>query len=127
MANDSLSDEEYYDSLLKKITSNEGNEEESMTDSMDADSLIQELLKNTSEEELKQEQKPAEALSFERLKQSTAQSESMIMGEKETEESSEDFLKSLDSIVKEVQDETEEIPESAQLFKAEQPLPQSEE
>ena len=96
-----------------------------MTDSMDADSLIQELLKNTSEEELKQEQKPAEALSFERLKQSTAQSESMIMGEKETEESSEDFLKSLDSIVKEVQDETEEIPESAQLFK--QPLPQSEE
>ncbi len=92
---------------------------------MDADSLIQELLKNTSEEELKQEQKPAEALSFERLKQSTAQSESMIMGEKETEESSEDFLKSLDSIVKEVQDETEEIPESAQLFK--QPLPQSEE
>jgi len=127
LANDSLSDEEYYDSLLKKITSNEGNEEESMTDSMDADSLIQELLKNTSEEELKQEQKPAEALSFERLKQSTAQSESMIMGEKETEESSEDFLKSLDSIVKEVQDETEEIPESAQLFKAEQPLPQSEE
>lgn len=127
MANDSLSDEEYYDSLLKKITSNEGNEEESMTDSMDADSLIQELLKNTSEEELKQEQKPAEALSFERLKQSTAQSESMIMGGKETEESSEDFLKSLDSIVKEVQDETEEIPESAQLFKAEQPLPQSEE
>ena len=127
MANDSLSDEEYYDSLLKKITSNEGNEEESMTDSMDADSLIQELLKNTSEEELEQEQKPAEALSFERLKQSTAQSESMIMGEKETEESSEDFLKSLDSIVKEVQDETEEIPESAQLFKAEQPLPQSEE
>ena len=127
MANDSLSDEEYYDSLLKKITSNEGNEEESMTDSMDADSLIQELLKNTSEEELKQEQKPAEALSFERLKQSTAQSESMIMGEKETEESSEDFLKSLDSIVKEVQDETEEIAESARLCKAEQPLPQSEE
>ncbi len=127
MANDSLSDEEYYDSLLKKITSNEENEEESMTDSMDADSLIQELLKNTSEEELGQEKKPAESLSFERLKQSTAQSEAMIMGEKEPEESSEDFLKSLDSIVKEVQDETEEIPESAQLFKADQSLPQSEE
>lgn len=127
MANDSLSDEEYYDSLLKKITSNEENEEELMTDSMDADSLIQELLKNTSEEELEQEKKPAESLSFERLKQSTAQSEAMIMGEKEPEESSEDFLKSLDSIVKEVQDETEEMPESAQLFKANQSLPQSEE
>ncbi len=127
MANDSLSDEEYYDSLLKKITSNEGNEEESMTDSMDADSLIQELLKNTSEEELEQKQKPSESLSFERLKQSTAQSESMIMGDvEEAEESSEDFLKSLDSIVKEVQEEREEIPESVQPFKSDQPLPQTE-
>lgn len=120
MANDSLSDEEYYDSLLKKITSNEEGEEKSdisktvtdsgntaseIDDSADADSLIEELLKNTSEEELKPEKKPIESLSFEQLKQSTAQTET----EEEQDESPEDFLKSLDSIVKEVQDETENV------------------